>query len=135
MKLIANEMQMHHATAWVVPKAKMPVHMAAVLSAAEKRPQKKSIRVALAAWKIEPEVDMTIWMPTESARIRNTGTEGCHWSPKMMRTSSCAVNHSTTERGRPISASRRTTLRYESASLRRSFCISEKIGCMTGDTT
>ena len=80
MKLIANEMQMHHATAWVVPKAKMPVQMAAVLSAAEKRPQKKSIRVALAAWKIEPEVDMTIWMPTESARIRNTGTEGCHWS-------------------------------------------------------
>ena len=30
--MIANEMQMHHATAWVVPKAKMPVQMAIKIS-------------------------------------------------------------------------------------------------------
>lgn len=65
---------MHQATASVVPNAKMPVQIAATLSAAENTPQKKSIRVALAAWKIDPEVDITIWMPTESASIRNTGT-------------------------------------------------------------
>ena len=47
---------MHQATASVVPNAKMPVQIAATLSAAENTPQRKSIRVALAAWKIEPEV-------------------------------------------------------------------------------
>lgn len=67
--------------------------------------------MALAAWKIEPEVDITIWMPTESASIRNTGTDGSHWSPKMMSTSSCAVKKSTAESGSPMNASSRTTFR------------------------
>ena len=128
-------MQMAHATASSVPKAKIPVQMAATLSVAENRPQMKSIRVALAAWKIEPEVDMTIWMPTERARIRNAGTDGIHWPPKMISTSSSAVNHSTAERGSPMKASRRMTFIYDAPSFFRSSCMWAKTGCMTGEMT
>ena len=128
-------MQMAHATASSVPKAKMPVQMAATLSVAEKSPQMKSIRVALAAWKIDPEVDITIWMPTERDRMRNAGTEGIHWLPKMMSTSSSAVNHSTADSGSPMKASRRITFMYDSPSLRRSCCMCAKTGCMTGEMT
>ena len=102
---------MAQATASSVPKAKMPVQMAVTLSVAENRPQIKSIRVAFAAWKIEPEVDITIWMPTERARMRNAATDGIHCPPKMISTSSSAVNHSTADSGRPMKASRRITFR------------------------
>ena len=73
----------------------------------EKMPQINRLRVSLEAWKIDPEVDEMICIPTEIDRIWKTATEGTHCVPKMMRVISRAVNHKTTERGKPIKANKR----------------------------
>ena len=52
-----------------------------------------------------------IHISTERARMRKTGTEGSHWSPKITRISSGAAKKRNAASGNPMNASSRTTRR------------------------
>lgn len=69
---------MHHPTASSVPHQKIPRSIAVTFKIEENKPQMNKLLVSLAAWKIEPDDDSIIWIPTESDKIWNTGTDGIH---------------------------------------------------------
>lgn len=117
MKFIMNVTLIHHAIASSVLNMNMPIIMPNTFNKVENTPQKNKLLVSLAAWKIDPDVDMIICIPTDIDNIWKTGTDGIHWPPNKMRVISLAENHSNADKGKPIKAKIRMTFSYESASL------------------
>ena len=91
MKLTVNVSVIHDATASSVPIQKIPSKIPVTLSADENKPHTNRLFVSPAAWKIEPEEDRIIWMPTDNVSIWNIGIDGIHWSPKIINVTSLAV--------------------------------------------
>ena len=59
----------HQAMASSVLKINDPTHIPATLMIDENNPHKNRLFVSLDAWKMEPEVDMMICIPTEIDNI------------------------------------------------------------------
>ena len=126
--MIVNVIHIHHATASKVLKKNIPVNIPIILSSVENKPHINKLLVSFAAWKIEPEVDKMICIPTDMDKIWNTGTEGIHCSPKMINMISLEQEHNNTDKGNPINAKKRITLLYEIDNFVKSFWKSENIG-------
>ena len=101
---MVNVTTMQLATAVSVPKWKMPSKIPATLSTDENKPHTNRLRVSPAAWKMDPEDERIICIPTESVRIRKTGTDGSHWLPKIINVISYAVKNRSTLIGKPMKA-------------------------------
>ena len=86
-------MQILQDTASSVLKTNMPISNELTVSVAEKSPQINMLFVSFAAWKIEPEVDIIIWMPTESASIWNGAIDFIHWLPNNINVISVEVKY------------------------------------------
>ena len=78
MKLIVNVIVMHHAIASSVLNTNIPITIPDTFNKVDNTPQMNKLLVSLAAWKIEPDVDNIICIPTDIDNIWNTGTEGIH---------------------------------------------------------
>ena len=65
---------MHHAIASSVLNTNIPITMPDTFNKVENTPQMNKLLVSLAAWKIEPDVDNIICIPTDIDNIWNTGT-------------------------------------------------------------
>ena len=78
MKLIVNVIVMHHAIASSVLNTNIPITMPDTFNKVENTQQMNKLLVSLAAWKIDPDVDNIICIPTDIDNIWNTGTEGIH---------------------------------------------------------
>ena len=95
-------MQILQDTASSVLKTNMPISNELTVSVAEKSPQINMLFVSFAAWKIEPEVDIIIWMPTESASIWNGAIDFIHWFPNSINVISVEVKYRKMDNGKPI---------------------------------
>ena len=69
---------------------------------AENTPHINKDRVSFPAWNKAPEVFNNICNPTVTDKIRNTGTEGNHYPPKIISVISRAVKKRKTDKGKPI---------------------------------
>ena len=78
----------------------------------ENNPHKNRLFVSLDAWKMEPEVDMMICIPTEIDNIWNIETEGIHCFPNTIKVISRAENQRKTDNGNPMKASKRMIFSY-----------------------
>lgn len=105
-------MVIHQATASSVWKMNNPTHIPVTLMIEENTPHRNRLLVSLDAWKIEPEVDMMICIPTEMDNIWNMDTEGSHCSPNTIRVISRAENQRKTDNGNPMKASKRMIFSY-----------------------
>ena len=78
MKLMVKVIHIHHATASSVLNIKIPASIPDTFSIAEKVPQIKRLFVSFAAWKMDPDVDRMICIPTDMDNIWNMGMDGIH---------------------------------------------------------
>ena len=91
MKLTVKVIVIQIATASSVPNQKIPSRIPVTLSADENRPHINKLFVSPAAWKIEPDEERMICIPTDKVSIWNIDMEGIHWSPKIISVTSLAV--------------------------------------------
>ena len=109
-------MVIHQATASSVWKMNNPTHIPVTLMIEENTPHRNRLLVSLDAWKIEPEVDMMICIPTEMDNIWNNIKNDFYIkkpiSQYTIRVISRAENQRKTDNGNPMKASKRMIFSY-----------------------